>query len=220
MIFGGEALELASLAPWFERHGDEQPRLVNMYGITETTVHVTYRPLAAADLAARTRRARSACRIPDLQLYVLDARLEPVPVGVPGEIYVGGAGLARGYLGRPELTAERFVPTRSAAEPGARLYRTGDLARCLPDGELEYLGRIDHQVKIRGFRIELGEIEAALLASTRPCARRWCWRARTPGEQAPGGLRRRAEGERAQRRRAAAVPARASCRTTWCPAPS
>ncbi|MBW8879247.1 MAG: amino acid adenylation domain-containing protein, partial [Acidobacteria bacterium] len=160
VIFGGEALEPASLAPWFERHGDERPRLVNMYGITETTVHVTWREVGWADVG----RAVSAvgCAIPDLGVYLLDASLQPVPVGVPGEIHVGGAGLAEGYLDRPELTAERFVPN-PFGEVGSRLYRSGDLARRLPDGDLEYLGRIDHQVKIRGFRIELGEIESALV---------------------------------------------------------
>ncbi|HEV7517759.1 MAG TPA: amino acid adenylation domain-containing protein, partial [Thermoanaerobaculia bacterium] len=159
VIFGGEALELASLAPWFARHGDERPRLVNMYGITETTVHVTYRPLAAGDLGAGSRIGRP---IPDLALYLLDRGLAPVPIGVVGEIFVGGAGVARGYLKRSRLSAERFVPDPFGSAPGARLYRSGDLARYRPDGDLEYLGRIDHQVKIRGFRIELGEIEAAL----------------------------------------------------------
>jgi acyl-coenzyme A synthetase/AMP-(fatty) acid ligase len=161
VIFGGEALEMRSLRGWFERHGDEQPRLVNMYGITETTVHVTYRPLSLADLG---RASVIGEAIEDLQVYVLDAHGQPAPLGVSGELFVGGAGVARGYLGRPELTAERFVPDPFSAEPGARLYRSGDLARRLPDGELEYLGRGDRQVKIRGFRIELGEIEAALLA--------------------------------------------------------
>jgi amino acid adenylation domain-containing protein len=159
VIFGGEALEPAALAPWFARHGDERPLLVNMYGITETTVHVTYRPVRRGDLAAGSLLG---VPIPDLTLYVVDRGLTPQPVGVPGEIVVGGQGVARGYLGRPALTAERFVPDPWRSTAGARLYRSGDLARRLPDGDLEYLGRIDHQVKIRGYRIELGEIEAAL----------------------------------------------------------
>ncbi|HEY0079187.1 MAG TPA: amino acid adenylation domain-containing protein [Pyrinomonadaceae bacterium] len=161
VIFGGEALELQSLKPWFERHGEVRPQLVNMYGITETTVHVTYRPISVADLS-HAGRSPIGCPIPDLQVYVLDRRQELVPVGVPGEMYVGGSGLARNYLKRPELTAERFIPNPFSTEPGARLYRTGDLARQLPGGDVEYLGRIDQQVKVRGFRIELGEIEAAL----------------------------------------------------------
>jgi acyl carrier protein len=131
-----------------------------MYGITETTVHVTYRPVRLSDVDNATSAIGRP--IPDLQAHVLDRHLEPLPVGVAGEMYIGGGGLARGYLGRPGLTAERFVPDPFV--PGARLYRTGDLARWRPDGTLDYLGRIDHQVKIRGFRIELGEIEAALLA--------------------------------------------------------
>ena len=159
VIFGGEALEMASLAPWFARHGDQTPRLVNMYGITETTVHVTYRPVAAVDLKAASV---IGVPIPDLQLHVLERGMQPAPLLVPGELHVGGAGLARGYLNRPELTAERFVPDPFGGRPGARLYRSGDLARRLPGGDLAYLGRIDQQVKIRGFRIELGEVEAAL----------------------------------------------------------
>ncbi|HYP27952.1 MAG TPA: amino acid adenylation domain-containing protein, partial [Blastocatellia bacterium] len=162
VIFGGEALDLSSLRPWFERHPDDRIRLVNMYGITETTVHVTYRPIKSAD----TFEARGSViggPIPDLQVYLLDDYLNPVPIGFPGQIYVGGAGLARGYLNRPGLTADRFIPNPFSDEPGARLYKSGDLARFLPGGDFEYLGRADHQVKIRGFRIELGEIEAALV---------------------------------------------------------
>jgi len=98
----------------------------------------------------------------DLQLYLLDQHRRPVPMGIPAEMYVGGAGVARGYLNRPELTAERFIPDPFSHVAGARLYKTGDLARFLPNGDIEYLGRIDHQVKIRGFRIELGEIESVL----------------------------------------------------------
>ena len=133
-----------------------------MYGITETTVHVTYRPLELADCDAPS--SNIGVPIPDLQVYVLNEARIPVPVGAPGELYVGGAGLARGYLNRPELTDERFVPHPFDSTPGARLYRTGDLARRRPDGDLEYMGRADDQVKLRGFRIELGEIESALLS--------------------------------------------------------
>ena len=160
VIFGGEALELQSLKPWFERHGDRSPQLVNMYGITETTVHVTYRPLSLADLNGPG--SVIGCAIPDLQLYILDKNRQLVPVGIPGEMYVGGAGVARGYLNRPDLTAERFISNPFSEKKEARLYKTGDLARYLPNGDIEYLGRSDHQVKIRGFRIELGEIEAAI----------------------------------------------------------
>jgi len=163
VIFGGEALELQGLRPWFERHGDARPQLVNMYGITETTVHVTYRPIGWEDLNA-ARGSVIGTPIPDLRLYILDRNRQPTPIGVPGEMYVGGAGVARGYLNRPELTAERFIADPFAAKSGTRtpLYRTGDLARRLDNGDIEYLGRLDEQVKIRGFRIELGEIEAAL----------------------------------------------------------
>ncbi|MFT3803141.1 MAG: amino acid adenylation domain-containing protein [Burkholderiaceae bacterium] len=162
VIFGGEALEAESLRPWFDRFGDVAPRLVNMFGITETTVHVTFRALAAADLDRR-QFSPIGIPLPDLAVHVLDAELNLLPAGMPGELYVAGAGLARGYLERPALTAERFI-----ADPfddrGGRLYRTGDLVRRRDDGQLEYLGRIDQQVKIRGFRIELGEIDAQLLA--------------------------------------------------------
>ena len=158
VIFGGEALELESLRPWFDRHGDQQPQLINMYGITETTVHVTYRPIAKADLAAGSVIGR---QIPDLEIHLLDPYGHAVPIGVPGEIYVGGAGVAAGYLNRPELTAARFLPHPFRA--GQRLYRTGDVARFLPTQDLEYLGRSDDQVKIRGFRIELGEVQSVLL---------------------------------------------------------
>ncbi|MFX3681349.1 MAG: amino acid adenylation domain-containing protein [bacterium] len=161
VIFGGEALEVSRLQGWWERHGDQVPQLINMYGITETTVHVTYRPLSKADLALGGRSVIGV-PIPDLTVHLLDPAGELVPVGVPGEIHVGGQGLARGYLNRAELTAERFIPDPFSAAPHARLYRSGDLARWSPGGELEYLGRADQQVKIRGFRIELGEIEARL----------------------------------------------------------
>ncbi len=160
VIFGGEALDIQSLKPWVDKHRDKFTQLVNMYGITETTVHVTYHPINIDDLSSSAKVI--GCAIPDLQLYILNSHLQPVPVGIAGEIYVGGAGLARGYLNHLELTAERFISHPFNNQAKARLYKTGDLARYLPNGDIEYLGRIDNQVKIRGFRIELGEIEALL----------------------------------------------------------
>nr|WP_273018688.1 non-ribosomal peptide synthetase [Pseudomonas sp. BW16M2] len=159
VIFGGEALDVAALQPWFERFGEDCDNLINMYGITETTVHVTYRPIRFAD----TQQSGSpiGAAIPDLSMYVLDADFNPVAKGCTGELHVGHAGLARGYHNRASLTAERFVPDPFSSE-GGRLYRTGDLARYRGQEVIEYVGRIDHQVKIRGFRIELGEIEARL----------------------------------------------------------
>ncbi|GAB2714323.1 non-ribosomal peptide synthetase [Kitasatospora kifunensis] len=161
VVFGGEALDVAELQPWFDRFGDASPTLVNMYGITETTVHVTYRRIHAGE-ATGARRSPIGRPLGDLRVYLLDEELNPVPIGVSGQLFVSGPGLARGYLGRPALTAERFGPDPYATTPGARMYRTGDLARFGPDGELEFLGRADDQVKIRGFRIEPGEIEAAI----------------------------------------------------------
>ena len=162
VIFGGEALDIGGLKPWLARH-PATPHLINMYGITETTVHVTYREITAADVAAPGAGSAIGQRIPDLRIYLLDRDLKPVPQGVAGEIHVGGAGLARGYVNRADLTAERFIPDAFAADaPGSRLYRSGDQARYRREEELEYLGRIDEQVKIRGFRIELGEIETVL----------------------------------------------------------
>ncbi|WP_020387123.1 non-ribosomal peptide synthase/polyketide synthase [Kribbella catacumbae] len=159
VVFGGEALDLSRLKPWYDRH-EQSPRLVNMYGITETTVHVSYLALDA-DSASNAGGSLIGVPIDDLAVRVLDDNLQLAPVGVAGEMYVAGGQLARGYLGRPGLSAERFV-----ADPfgpaGSRMYRTGDLARRAADGPLEYLGRADDQVKIRGFRIELGEVEAAV----------------------------------------------------------
>ncbi|PHN51806.1 syringopeptin non-ribosomal peptide synthetase SypA [Pseudomonas syringae] len=163
VIFGGEALETAMLKPWYARKVNASTQLVNMYGITETTVHVTYYPLRPED-AQRVGASPIGKRIPDLQLYLLDTYGHPLPPGAVGELYVGGAGVARGYLNRDELNATRFLDDPFASAPGARMYRSGDLGRWLPDGSLEYLGRNDEQVKIRGFRIELGEIEAQLSA--------------------------------------------------------
>jgi len=155
VVFGGEALDLSRLVAWYARN--TTPQLVNMYGITETTVHVSFRALRPDDVS---RPSVIGAALPGLTVHVLDAYLQPVPEGVTGEMYVAGDQLARGYLDRPALTASRFVANPFG--PG-RLYRSGDLARW-DDGELVYLGRSDHQVKIRGYRIELGEITAALLA--------------------------------------------------------
>jgi non-ribosomal peptide synthase protein (TIGR01720 family) len=160
VVFGGEALDLRRLGDWYARHEDTAPVLVNMYGITETTVHVSYAPLDRPTAAAATGSVIGE-PIPDLRTYVLDSALHLVPAGSAGELYVAGAGLARGYLGRPGLTADRFLADPYGA-PGTRMYRTGDVARRTRDGVLEFVGRADDQVKIRGFRIELGEIEATL----------------------------------------------------------
>ncbi|WP_026414931.1 non-ribosomal peptide synthetase [Actinomadura oligospora] len=162
VVFGGEALELGRLDDWYSGHAEDAPTLVNMYGITETTVHVSYVALDRT-YAATAPGSVIGVGIPDLRIYVLDERLQPVPAGVVGELYVAGDGLARGYLNRPGLTAERFVADPFGGEPGARMYRTGDLGRWLSDGRLEYLGRFDQQVQLRGFRIELGEVESALV---------------------------------------------------------
>ncbi|WP_031470137.1 non-ribosomal peptide synthetase [Sciscionella sediminilitoris] len=158
VVFGGEALDLASLRPWLDRHPDG-PELVNMYGITETTVHVTH--LRVGRELTEGTRGLIGRPLADLSVRLLDDRLRPVPPGVRGEIYVGGAGVCRGYLGRPDLSAARFVADPYGAA-GARLYRSGDLGRWTPDGELEYVGRVDSQVKIRGYRVELSEIETVI----------------------------------------------------------
>ena len=182
VVFGGEALEVTTLKPWYEQNRGRQTQLINMYGITETTVHVTYRPLREAD-TLRYGSSPIGCAIPDLTIYILDAYGQPVPIGVTGELYVGGAGVARGYLNRPELTAERFLTDPFGSEPGARIYRTGDLGRWLADGSIEYLGRNDFQIKIRGFRIELGEIEARLAECPGVCEAVVIVREDTPGDK-------------------------------------
>ncbi|WP_422392190.1 amino acid adenylation domain-containing protein [Mycolicibacterium vanbaalenii] len=158
VVFGGEALEPQRLTPWVDAHPDA-PRLINMYGITETTVHASFREIVTADID----RVVSPIGVPlaHLGFFVLDGSLRPVAPGVVGELYVAGAGLAYGYVGRAALSASRFVACPFGA-PGARMYRTGDLMCWGADGELRYMGRADEQVKIRGYRIELGEVQAAL----------------------------------------------------------
>nr|WSX25249.1 amino acid adenylation domain-containing protein [Streptomyces tubercidicus] len=196
VVFGGEALDPGRMAEWYRRHGDTAPVLVNMYGITETTVHVSHLPLDERAVAGQTRSLIGR-GIPDLRVYVLGDRLELLPPHVPGEMYVAGAGPARGYLHQSALSAQRFV-----ADPfgpaGSRMYRTGDMARWTADGQLEYLGRADDQVKVRGFRIELGEIEAALESHPAVAQARVVVREDAPGEKrlvgyavaeaGPGGL--------------------------------
>ncbi|MER6600033.1 amino acid adenylation domain-containing protein [Streptomyces parvus] len=160
VVLGGEPLDARPLLDWFDRHPEDRCRLVNMYGITETTVHVTAATVTRREALAGSRSVGRP--LPGWSVRVLDAHGSPVPPGAPGEIVVGGAGVALGYLDRPALTAERFVP--DPLDPaGRRLYRSGDLGRLLPDGTLEHLGRIDDQVKVRGFRIEPGEIRHVLL---------------------------------------------------------
>ncbi len=161
VIFGGEALELSRLRGWVERYGTGRPELVNMYGITETTVHVTHRVLDSADFASGREVSPIGGPIPGLRTYLLDSRLQPVAPGQVGAIYVAGAQLSLGYLNRPELTSSRFVADPFALD-GSRMYNTGDLARRNLDGELEFVGRADNQVQLKGFRIELGEVESAI----------------------------------------------------------
>jgi amino acid adenylation domain-containing protein len=175
ILCGGEALP-CELAVQLLARGSS---LWNMYGPTETTIWSAVYPVDLQERSIHIGRP-----IANTQVYVLDRHLQPIPIGVPGELYVGGVGLARGYLHRPELTAERFIPNPFSTEPGARLYKTGDLVRYLPDGNLEFLGRLDDQIKLRGCRIELGEIEAVL--GQHPAVRQVVVLAR---EDAPGDTR-------------------------------
>jgi amino acid adenylation domain-containing protein len=159
IIIGGEKALPERLKTWLECVG-ERVRVVNNYGPTEATVGATICELSVADTTLKELPIGRP--ISNLQTYILDRYQQPVPLGVPGELHIGGDGLARGYLNRPDLTDEKFIPNPFSNEPGSRLYKTGDLVRYLPDGNIEFVGRIDNQVKIRGFRIELGEIEAVL----------------------------------------------------------
>jgi enterobactin synthetase component F len=161
VVFGGEALDLGRLADWYAEADGSGPDLVNMYGITETTVHVTRLPLTPALAREAGGASLVGTPIAGMRVSVLDQWLRPVPAGAAGELYVSGSGLAQGYLGRPALTAQRFVAD-PFGPPGTRMYRTGDLGRRDADGQLTHLGRTDTQLKIRGFRIEPGEVESVL----------------------------------------------------------
>ncbi|MBT2440941.1 amino acid adenylation domain-containing protein [Streptomyces sp. ISL-36] len=161
VIFGGEPLDARSLTPWFDAHPESACRVVNMFGITETTVHVTAQTVTRAEALTASRSVGRA--IPGWSVRVLDGRGRLLPPGSPGEIAVAGDGVALAYLNRPELTARRFVPDPDDPDGTGRLYLSGDLGALLPDGRLEHLGRLDDQVKVRGYRIELGEIRNVLL---------------------------------------------------------
>ena len=154
VVVGGEKARRELVRQWQEEINREV-RLVNGYGPTEVTVVATTSEI----VDATGREIKIGRPISNVEVYVLDQQLQPVPVGIAGELYIGGAGLARGYLGRPDETAERFVPHPYSEHEGERLYRSGDLVRYREDGELEYIGRSDEQVKLRGYRVELGEIE-------------------------------------------------------------
>lgn len=160
LIFGGEALDLRSLEPWITRYGDQSPTPINMYGITETTVHVTYKRILQEDLKFPDL-SPIGVPISDLQIYLLDEAGEPVADGIAGELFVAGPGLARGYLNRPELTASRFVE-RPDIGGGTRLYHSGDRAVRMANGEFAYLSRSDDQIKVRGFRVEPQQVELCL----------------------------------------------------------
>ncbi|WP_405096580.1 amino acid adenylation domain-containing protein [Micromonospora sp. NBC_01412] len=161
VVFGGEALRFSGLAPWVAKYGDEAVELINMYGITETTVHASYRRVRETDL--HQGASLIGVPLPNSSFLLADDQLRPVPPGEVGEIVVIGPGVGLGYHAQPELTRQRFVELTDADGRATRGYRSGDLARLRPDGDIEYLGRADDQVKIRGFRIELGEVEAALV---------------------------------------------------------
>ncbi|HXM46735.1 MAG TPA: non-ribosomal peptide synthetase, partial [Pyrinomonadaceae bacterium] len=161
VIIGGEKAAFDRVAAWHERVG-ERVRLVNTYGPTETTVAVTMCDLRPQDESTRLKIVPIGRPLANATAYLLDESLRPVPIGAPGELHIGGPGVARGYVNRPDLAAEKFIPDIFSSNRGARLYKTGDLGRYRSDGNIEFLGRIDNQIKIRGFRVELEEIEQAL----------------------------------------------------------
>ena len=162
VIFGGDCLDPGRLRGWIDLYPTDVVRLINMYGITETTVHVTFGPLAGDVIRQADGSSPIGRPLPETTVYVCNANLRLQPIGAVGEMYVGGSGVSRGYLNRDDLTAERFFP--SPFRPGERLYKSGDLGRWTDAGTLEHWGRNDSQVQIRGFRVELGEVERAVLA--------------------------------------------------------
>ncbi|MEW1780457.1 non-ribosomal peptide synthase/polyketide synthase, partial [Streptomyces sp. NPDC086777] len=182
VVLGGEPLDSERLGEWWHRRREDGPVLVNMYGITETTVHVTFDEVRPPARGGSPRGSAVGQALPSLRVHVLDRFLRPVPPGVTGELYVAGGQLARGYAGRAGLTAERFVACPSGG-PGERMYRTGDLGRWTADGRLLHMGRADDQVKIRGFRIEPGEIEATLAAHPQVAQVTVIAREDTPGDR-------------------------------------
>jgi len=183
LLCGGEALPSSLVASVYAPRIQTTLQVINVYGPTETCVNVNANPITAQTLDASRAVVPMGRPFENTQLYVLDAHLQPVPVGVPGELHIGGVGLARGYLNRPDLTAEKFISNPFSADSGSRLYKTGDLVRFLADGKIEFLGRIDHQVKIRGYRIELGEIESVLAAHCDVASCIVMAREDTPGEK-------------------------------------
>ena len=187
LLCGGEPLPTALVTALYAEQNHPHLRVLNVYGPTECCVDATVHELGPERLDEASDDSRPVALlgrpIANTQIYILDAYLQPVPIGVPGELHIGGAGLGRGYLNRPELTQQKFIANPFSLRPGSRLYKTGDLARYLPDGNLEFLGRIDDQVKLRGFRIELGEIDSVLAAHPHVSACAVLCREDTPGDQ-------------------------------------
>ncbi|MFO1420895.1 MAG: AMP-binding protein, partial [Candidatus Competibacteraceae bacterium] len=161
VAFSGEPLEPRVLEPWLKRFGDEKPLLANMYALTETAGEIAFRRVVKAGLE-EGNRSSIGIPLPDVQIHLLDSSHNPVNEGQIGELYIGGPAVARGYLNRPELTMARFVPDFLTEAGKNRLYRSGDLARRRPDGDIEFIGRVDRQIKVRGYRVEPGDIEAVL----------------------------------------------------------
>jgi amino acid adenylation domain-containing protein len=172
LLCGGEELPVSLITALYAPQNHPELTVINVYGPTECCVDATAYKVAADQLSLQGPTVPIGRPLANTEIYILDPQLQPVPIGVPGQLYIGGIGLARGYLTRPELTAEKFIANPLSPEPGARLYRTGDRGRFLADGNIEFLGRIDQQIKLRGFRIELGEIESVLCSHplVRSCA--------------------------------------------------